>query len=156
MRSAFPNSVASNLGEKTTTKNTMDAHNISTSSTTVTDTNVCASIIRIRSVDFHRVIIVKSSSLNASHRIIPPAIWKGARSEIHSYLLLTSRPLRACGSTFCQRSCNRWYRDAIHELPHYIEQVLRLLDLREVACIRDEGEASVGQRLGADPTIHGI
>src|SRR2546421_10724861 len=70
MRSAFPNSVASNLGEKTTTKNTMDAHNISTSSTTVTDTDVCAGIIRIRSVDFHRVIIVKSSSLNAPHLMV--------------------------------------------------------------------------------------
>src|SRR5712691_11623568 len=109
MRSAFPNSVSSNPGEKTTTKNTMDAHNISTSSTTVTDTNVCASIIRIRSVDFHRVIIVKSSSLNAPHLIVLYPLQSG-----------------------------------------------KALDLREVACIRDEDEASVGQRLSADPTIHGI
>src|SRR2546423_15569413 len=109
MRSAFPNSVASNLGEKTTTKNTIDAHNISTSSSTVTVSNVCASIIRIRSVDFHRVIIVKSSSLNAPQLIVLYPLQSG-----------------------------------------------KAPDLREVACIRNEGEASVGQRLGTDPTIHGI
>src|SRR5438270_9213562 len=52
------------------------------------------------------------------------------------------------GSTFLERSCDRRRRDAVRELPHEVEQALRLLDLRDVASLGDELEASVGQRLG--------
>src|SRR6266851_4951878 len=58
------------------------------------------------------------------------------------------------GSTFLERSCDRRHsRDAVRELPHEFEQALRLLDLRDVTCLWDEFEASVGQRFGVGTAI---
>jgi hypothetical protein len=47
----------------------------------------------------------------------------------------------------------RLARDAVRELPHEFEQALGLLDLRDVTCLWDEFEASVGQRLGVGTAI---
>src|SRR6266487_465649 len=59
-----------------------------------------------------------------------------------------------CGSTFLERSCDRWRSsDAVCELPHECEQAPGLLDLREVTGLWDECEASVGQRLGVGTAI---
>ena len=62
--------------------------------------------------------------------------------------------IRACGSTFLERSCDlRRSSDAVRELPHEGEQAFRLLDLRKVAGFWDELEARVRERLGIDTTI---